>query len=397
MPDLLKILYFFFLFLQLALLSYLLQPALLLIIYLARKKQKNIPSVPELKAYHFAAIITAHRESRFIPPLVDSLLKQTYRDFTIYVVADECDISDLHFTDPKIVLLKPENGLNAKIKSISFAINHFKMEHDALIIFDSDNLVHPHYLEVVNHYFNKGFKVVQTNMQPKNTENIYSRLDAAYDIYHNFIDREARMMLGLSSNIWGLGIALATELYKEIVYEHHLGGFDKKIQSDIVLKTKIAFAKEALVYDEKITSGKALERQRTRWIYSYFRHIKYGWKVFVSGMKRKDPDLLFFGYNLLRPPLNIQLLCCILFATINWWINPDFTILWGIALLLFIVTFTGIIAVKDKSRRILYSLFYLPLFAYRQLKALLKINAASKSFLKTEHTRIIYIDELLKK
>ena len=396
MPFFIKILYILFLGLQIVLISYFLQPFILLLIYLIKKKKDNHPLRPADKSYHFAAIITAHRDSRFIRPLVDSLLKQTYHNFMVYVVADECNIADLHFNDPRIILLRPDKGLNAKIKSISHAIENFKIPPDALIIFDSDNLVHPDYLSVVNQYYNNGFKVIQTNMQPKNKDNVYSRLDAAYDMYHNFTDREVRMLLGLSSNIWGLGIVIDTGLYKEITYEHALGGFDKKLQMDLVLKTKIAYAEEALVYDEKVTDGKVLERQRSRWIYAYFKHVKYAWKVFITGMKKKKVDLVFFGYNLMGPPLIVQMICCCLMLTIDWWINPAFSILWISAFSIYVIAFTGIIAIKDKSRQILYSLPYLPLFVFRLLKAFLRINAASKNFLKTEHNQIIYIDELLK-
>jgi len=37
----------------------------------------------------------------------------------------------------------------------------------------------------------------------------------------------------------------------------------------------------------------------------------------------------------------------------------------------------------------------LPAFAFRQLLSLLKIKRASKSFLKTEHTNVVYIEEVL--
>jgi cellulose synthase/poly-beta-1,6-N-acetylglucosamine synthase-like glycosyltransferase len=122
-------------------------------------------------------------------------------------------------------------ALHSKIKSIHFAISNFKNEPDALIIFDSDNLVHPNYLFNLNRYFQKGFKVVQTHMLSKNTDNTYARLDSIGHIYYTFYERLVKMQLGMSSAILGLGIAIDYELYKEINYKKTVGGFDKKLQS----------------------------------------------------------------------------------------------------------------------------------------------------------------------
>ncbi|RYY69839.1 MAG: glycosyltransferase, partial [Chitinophagaceae bacterium] len=126
---------------------YFLLPAFLFIAYYLKgglKKKFSFSS--SAKQFEFAAIITAHQDARFIAPFVDSFMRQRYPNFKVYVVADDCDISDLNFDDDRIIVLKPEVALHSKIKSIQYAIDHYITEPDVMIIFDSDNLVHPDYL-----------------------------------------------------------------------------------------------------------------------------------------------------------------------------------------------------------------------------------------------------------
>lgn len=381
---------------------YLVLPFLFLLIYFFKKlsgTQYDISkkTIVHQKDFDFAAVITVHKETMLVPALIDSLLKQNYGNYLVYIVADACDVSTLQYNDERVIVLKPESDLNAKVKSIDYALNHFKREHDALIIFDPDNLVHPNFLSVLNQYFQKGFRAVQTNLQPKNTDSIFARLDAVGDTFHNFIEREIRMELGFSSAIWGSGIAIETSLYKQVVYDHLLGGFDKRVQSDIVRKIpQLAFAKEAVLYDEKISSGPSLEKQRTRWIYSYFKYLKLAWSTFWLGIKRFNMNLAFFGFINLRPPFFIVFLLGAVIGISHYWIQPWLFFSWFLVLGLFVLSFLTIVLLKSPDRKNFWSVFYMPVFILYQLAALVKIRKAGKTFLKTEHSKLIYIEDLLR-
>lgn len=105
-----KILLALLLLLQAVLAIYLLLPSLLLLIhYVNRNKKllltKKYPRTID-KEFDFAAIVTAHKDTRFIAPLVDSFLKQRYKNFALYIVADDCDIAHFNFNDDRVVLLK---------------------------------------------------------------------------------------------------------------------------------------------------------------------------------------------------------------------------------------------------------------------------------------------------
>jgi len=350
------------------------------------------------KNTEFGIVITAHQETMFIFPLVDSLLKQDYGNFFVYIVADDCNVDTLKFSDNRITVLRPPVPLNSKIRSIHYAIDKFINKHDAIIIFDADNVIHPSFLGIVNQYFQKGFKVVQADFKPKNTDTDFARMDAIGDMFNFFIERQSRMWAGLSAAIWGSGVAIDYNLYKEVEYSSFLGGFDKKLQSHLVKRVRrIAFAEEAILYDEKINSGKSLQTQRTRWISSYFKYFKESFSIFWKGITRPSFNLFYFGFITLRPPLFIVLGMSFIFAILNYFLIPAYAILWPLLFLSFLISFAAIVAIKGRDARFIKTFFLLPVFAFRQVLALLKIKKANKSFLKTAHSKMIFIDDILKK
>ncbi|MDP4218095.1 MAG: glycosyltransferase [Bacteroidota bacterium] len=389
--------------LQALLALYLLMPLLLLLLHIPAPKGKRLldrkyPVITD-KEFDFAAIITAHQDTRFIPPLVDSFCRQTYSRFMVYVVADDCDISGLHFDDPRICLLRPGKALHAKIKSIKYAVDHFVRPHDALVVFDSDNLVHPQYFEKLDQYFRRGFRAVQTHMLSKNTDSIFAKLDSIGHIYNTFVERQVKMELGLSSSILGLGIAIDTELYRQVMYKDGLGGFDKKLQADMIRTIpQLAFAEDAIVYDEKVDSGQTLEKQRTRWIYTYFKYFAINWDLFMTGWRRGNFNLIFFGFNVLRPPLFITMGLALLFMGLDWliWPHSALALAWAVILGSFILSFVLIVLTQSRQKGMYKAIFYIPVVVVRQVSALLKIRKASKEFLKTDHVKVVYIDDLLK-
>jgi cellulose synthase/poly-beta-1,6-N-acetylglucosamine synthase-like glycosyltransferase len=350
------------------------------------------------KNFEFGVIITAHQEVEFIKPLVASILGQTYQQFYIYVVADDCDISQLQFNDPRVIILSPQPALHAKIKSIDFARKSFIREHDVTLILDSDNLLHPNFLDVVNQHFQKGYRVVQADFKPKNEDSLYARIDAIGDMYNFFVDREIRMMAGMSAAIWGSGISFESSLYDEIAYKTMVGGFDKKLQSTLLLKTKkIAFSTDAVLYDEKVESGSSLENQRARWMLSYFNYFKESSKIFFTGLKTLNIDFIYFGFVLLRPPQFLLFAAAFFSLVLDFFLFAGLFYTWLGIIVLYVLSFATIILIRSKQIKYLKTLCMLPVFAGRQALALLKLRKASKSFLKTPHTKLLYIEDVLAK
>ncbi len=367
--------------------------------YLSGKKNVSTAQLNKKinnQLHSFAAILTAHQDIRFIAPAVDSFLKQEYQNFILYVVADDCEVSSLHFTDERIVLLKPPTALHSKIKSISYAMDNFKSEPDVLVIFDSDNLVHPSYLKNLNQYFQQGFEICQTHMLSKNIDDRYARLDSMGHIYYTFYERLCKMKLGLSSAILGLGVAVNTKLYREMNYQTTIGGFDKKLQAQMASRVKqIAFAEDALVYDEKVEDASVMETQRTRWIFTYFKYFKDSRSLLAAGVKNRNLGQFLLGLSMVRPPMLLLVATVGFTMVISLLIATKIFIAWLIILLLFVLNFIFTIATQSKQQGMLGTIVHIPKLFLIQAKSLLKIKRAKKDFLKTQHQKIIYIDEVL--
>jgi len=365
-------------------------------------KSRNVaqmlkPGSENDRDFDFAAIITAHQDTRFILPFVDSFLKQTYKNFVVYIIADDCDISSFSFDDKRIKLIRPEQALHSKVKSINYAIDHFEREHDTFVIFDSDCLVHPQYFEKLNVYYQAGYSVVQTIMLSKNSDTVFAKVDSIGWVFNTFVERDARMKFGLSSSISGNGIAIKTKLYAEVMYQDSLGGFDKRLQAYLVKKVDtIAFANDVIVYDEKVNDGKSFETQRTRWLYSYFKYFNDSLDLFFYGIKTFSFNKAFFGFSSMRPPLFITLGISFLFIIINVFINPINSIIWAILILVFSLSFIVIALTQGYQKGMGSAILHLPNVVFIQVRAFLQMGKAGKSFLKTEHKEILYIEDMLK-
>jgi cellulose synthase/poly-beta-1,6-N-acetylglucosamine synthase-like glycosyltransferase len=347
--------------------------------------------------FQFNIIITAHQEVAFINPLLDSLQKQTYKGFQAFVVADQIPLS-VSFDAARVKTLHPSGPLNSKIDSIAFAMQHIEDPNSVVIILDADNLLHPAYLEVMNKYFQKGYRVVQSDFKAKNTETPIALMDAVGDLYNFFVDREMRMELGFSSAIWGAGIAFERKLYEGISYLDNLGGFDKKLQIHLATAVeKIAFAKEAVLYDEKIVDAAALQRQRTRWISAQMKYMRQNLKFFLRALFKLDFNRIYFGFANIRPPLFMTIGTAILFMIVDLFWRPWLSLYWFVCLFIFVFGFILIVRLKTNEMRYKNALQGLPQFLISQVLASLQLGKAKKSFMKTTHHHPVYIDEVLSK
>ena len=372
-------------------------PIVLFIIYLIKPKEKISPVSKSANEADYAIIVTAYEQTHTLPPVIDSLLKLQYNNFIIYIVADKCDVSKLHFSDERVVVLRPPETLGSNTRSHFYAINNFKRNHERLTIIDSDNLVEPDYLLQLNKYFNAGFIAVQGERKAKNLDTTYSCIDAARDIYYHFFDGKILFEVGSSATLAGSGMAFTVQLYKECL--GHLdvtgAGFDKVLQKEIITRNhRIAFTNQAIVYDEKTSQSDQLVKQRARWINTWFRYFIFGFQITGLGIRRFNWNQFLFGFILLRPPLFIFLIISLFLMTINIFINPFFAIIWAIGFLLFVVGFFTSLFLSPTDKRIYQALTGIPKFIFYQVLSLLKARNANKHSVATQHFHDKKIDEI---
>jgi hypothetical protein len=60
------------------------------------------------------------------------------------------------------------------------------------------------------------------------------------------------------------------------------------------------------------------------------------------------------------------------------------------------LSFMIVVLFKAANRTIYKAILYMPLFLFHQVKSLIKINMNKKSILKTTHSAVFYIDDILK-
>jgi len=346
--------------------------------------------------FDYAVIVTAYQQTSLIPMVVDSILKSNYSNYMIYVVADNCDISELNFTDKNVVILKPDEVLASNTKSHFYAINRFQREHEIITIIDSDNLVHAEYFNELNRFFAQGYTSVQGVRAAKNLNTPYACLDEAGDIFYRLIDRKLLFEAGSSAALSGSGMAFTTKVYKDCLEHNEIigAGFDKILQYEILKRGyTIAFAEEAIVYDEKTSKTGQLVNQRSRWLNTWFKYFFLGLNLFAKSIVNFNLNQGLFSLMLLRPPLFILLILSATFFVLDLFFAPLFAIYWVLGVIIFIVSVLSALKYFKADRRIYSSLKNVHKFMYYQILALLKVRKANKISVATEH----YLKEEIKK
>lgn len=361
-------------------------PLILFFLYKIRSKPPKKTSVTLVES-DYAIIITAFEQVHLLTDAVHSVLALNYSNYLVYIVADNCDISGLSFNDERIVLLRPETILASNTRSHFYAIERFRRDHERLTIIDSDNLIHPDYLNQLNSYFEQGFQAVQGIRKAKNLNTMYACLDAARDIYYHFYDAKILFELGSSATLSGSGMAFTTSLYNDCLKQVDItgAGFDKVLQFKIVNRgLRIAFAENAIVYDEKTSIPNQLVQQRSRWINTWFRYFKYGFTLLWQGIKKPNLNQWLFGFILLRPPLFIFLILSLMCLSVNL-LSGSSGVIWTMAILCFVVAFLIPLFRTDTDKRIYRSLIHIPGFILYQIISFVKAIGAKKGPIATKH------------
>ncbi|MFT6321692.1 MAG: cellulose synthase/poly-beta-1,6-N-acetylglucosamine synthase-like glycosyltransferase [Granulosicoccus sp.] len=405
-----SIIIYFYIFVSALLAFYLLFP--FVTVFLALFSREKIKTKEELgdayQEYDYGCIITAYKNAEIAKPLIASLLKQPFPKFHIYLVADDCDISDFKLTDKKLMVLNPQPSLKLKAKSIIHAMDNYVRKHDYTVVFDADNLAHPDFLLEINKYANNGYQAIQGQRTAKNLDTIYACADATGEFYKNYIERYVPYMLGSSTVISGSGMAVETELYSAYLAspEIEIGKtqWKKMLQEDKILQNnllyqdeKIVYAKNAIVFDEKVVSGAQVETQRSRWLFSYFQNLPNSSGLILKGLTRLSWNQFFFGLITIAPPLFILLFISMVWAVVGLFIAPKIGLGLIASLVIFSCTILWTLYLSKAPKEVWSAIWGLPFFVLKQVTALFKMGNPDKNFKHSEHTRNIPIDDVLKK
>lgn len=365
--------------------------------------RKKKPSKVE-KELDFGVIITAYKDIQICHPLVRSLFRQSYSRFEVYLVADDCDLSGWELEHPRLHILQAPSALNSKVKSMQFAREHFIRQHEAVIIFDPDNLAHPEVLEVSNRYLQAGYAAVQGQRIPKNLDTFIARIDGMCEAYYNYAMRYQVFRLGASSTIAGSGMAFLTPLFDHILQLDRMvpqpGEWfideDKIIQLGVVKKgQRIAFAPESFTYDEKVSGAQQMQKQRSRWFTSHFLQMPMAAQLSFSGLLKGNLNQILFGISAFYPPLFLLAISSFILCLLDLilWI-PGLLITLG-AGGIFVGNFVLALYKSRAEKEIWQAFGYIPVFVWYQILALLRIKRVSANQSPTEPRHVRDIEEVL--
>ncbi|MFN8436834.1 MAG: glycosyltransferase family 2 protein [Cytophagales bacterium] len=347
-----------------------------------------------------ACVITGYKDLSLTVNLVESILKQNYSNYQIYLIADHCTATDYPIKSDKLKIIYPEPFLSSKSKSIKLAIESYQRNHTYTLVLDPDNLLEKNFLSACNRYLQNGYVVVQGMRTAKNIDTHIARLDAMSDYFYNYSHRILTCKLGSSATISGSGMIVKTEIYNQFFaiedINKHIIAEDKLLQIFIVdqLNKKIAFANESHVFDEKVSTGAQVQRQRTRWIASFFQHFMEGLKVLVNGLYQFRWNKILFGYTLIVPPLFLMTLATFFITILGFTASIKLGIYAFICFFSVIANLFLCLMLSNTPIEVFKSIFLAPVFIFRQVIGLTRYKDTKTDFLVTEKNHSKSINEL---
>ncbi|MBI1193476.1 MAG: glycosyltransferase [Bacteroidetes bacterium] len=365
--------------------------------------------IPKVKPGHLACIITAYKDIDAALPLVESLLHQQHGSYRVYLVADDCSNPGTEWYDvlhdPRFTLFRPEQPLGSKVRSLKYARDRFLSTHDAIVVFDPDNLATPDFLIKLDEVLRAGFFAVQGRRAAKNLDSSIAVADATGELYKNFIEREVPTRLGSSATIAGSGMAVNTLVFdaylaspriaKPLAKGQVIPAEDKILQNFLVGQgLRIPFRWDAVLYDEKVETAAQVERQRTRWTYSYFENIRFALITLLRGLTRADWNALLFGCYTLIPPVFLLGLGAAILVFVNLWFNPAMSFALLMGGMLYVGNIAWSLYLAKAPAVVWQTLSGLPLFAWNQLRSLLRLGSAKEDFLVTEKRRAMRLKDV---
>jgi cellulose synthase/poly-beta-1,6-N-acetylglucosamine synthase-like glycosyltransferase len=374
--------------------------------WLGRERLK--PVYDPMRTFDYGCIITAYKNAAIAGPLVESLLRQEHKNLHIYLVADECPDLEWTLHDERLTVLRPDPPLRLKVKSIIHATERFVRLHDYTVIFDADNLAHPQFLSVINQYANAGHRCIQGQRTAKNLDSTYAALDSMGEHYKNYLERRTPYLLGASAVISGSGMATETALYNDYLYSPEIvmgqTQWKKMLQEDKILQNvllrrneKIAYAHNAITYDEKVETGDAVQTQRSRWLFSYFQNLPNSLSLLFKGIVTGSWNQVYFGYVTAVLPMFIQVAIGGFLALIGLLIAPFWALLVLCALAVFAGTVLWALRLDNAPPPVWAAVRSVPRFVFRQVLGLLKMGDPNKNFKHTEHRKFVQVEDLLDK
>jgi len=302
------IFYFFSIILQIF--SYSLGAYFIIISIFAWIPKKAAPNLTD-KEHSFALIVAAHNEESVIKYMVESLYKLDYNHdkYKVFVIADNCtdNTAEIAREAGAIVYERFNDKLRGKGHALEWMFDKiYKLDEsfDCICIFDADNVVSRNFLKEINEQHNKGYKVVQGNIESKNPYD--SWIATAYSTSFWMIGKlyqQARYNINLTCQLSGTGFSIDIELLKKLGWGATCLTEDMEFTAKLSLNGyKVGWAHNAYVFDEKPLYFGQSWRQRKRWMQGHADvATRFALQLFKKAVKDKDMSAFDCGIYLMQP------------------------------------------------------------------------------------------------
>ncbi len=353
------------------------------------------PPVPTARRQrHIAVLIPAYKEDSVIVGVARQALQTNYPKslFDVVVIADSLRPDTLAALKAMpLIVVDVAFDKSTKVKALQRAMQQIGDDYDCALILDADNVMESNFLPKMNDLFDIGHRAVQAARTPKNENTPLALLDGISETVNNFIYRQGNAALGLSSPLIGSGMMFDYALCKNTIAEmDSIGGFDRDLELRMLKQgVNIHYARNIILYDEKVANQQVFEHQRKRWLSSHFvylrRYFKEGWRQLFRGR---------FGYfnsavlrNVQLPRLlNLGLLMLTLVASIalRQYLAIDPWV-WALLLAVNVGSILAAIPARLYNITMLKSVFLLPRLFGKMFLLLFQLKGANKTFLHTPH------------
>ncbi len=344
-----------------------------------------------------AVLIPAYKEDQVIVGVAREALRNQYpRDrFDVVVIADSLKAETLHsLRSLPIKVIEVSFDKSTKVRALNFAMAALGDDYDCALILDADNVMEREFLTKMNDLFEAGHRAVQARRNPKNAETPMALLDGLSETINNFIYRQGNAVMGLSCPLTGSGMMFEFKLCKNTLSQmDSVGGFDRELELRLLEQgVFVHYAKDVVVYDEKVQNQQVFEHQRKRWLSSHLIYLReyfhQGWKQLFRG------NLGYFNSAVLRNMqlprlLNLGLLTGTLLLSL---IFADYLLIspwiWGTLLLLNIAAIIFAIPRRLYGLTLIKSVLILPRLFARMFLLLFRLKGVNRAFLHTPHSRV---------
>ncbi|MCP4707250.1 MAG: glycosyltransferase [Planctomycetes bacterium] len=251
-----------------------------LAVYLLGRNLKKTCPGKNKELFSVAVVMAARNEEENIADALDTLLDQTYDNYTIYVVDDRSTdrtteiVSEYQKRSSRIHLIRIDHvpaGFASKKFALHTAIR--QSSQDLIVTTDADCRVSQRWLERIVSYFEAevGMVIGLIHYTPK--YDTFLQRWQSFDFFALMCATAATTQMGLPFAGAGPSLAYRREVYNRIggygSLAHRTSGDDVLLIALVLQKTTVEFRfmpdKDAVVYTDTKTTWSDFYRQRQRW------------------------------------------------------------------------------------------------------------------------------------